>query len=200
MKIIVVGATGAIGRCVINEISDKHEIITAGRNSGDLRVDIEDQASVESMYREVGAFDALICASGKAHTGPLSDTTTEQLYFGLHNKLMGQVNLVMQGLKTINSNGSFTLTSGILFDEPSPGFTNAAMANGALNGFVRGAANELPNGVRINIVSPTLLDESVSTLGDYFKGYQTVAGKNVALAYVKSVENLFTGQIFKVGY
>lgn len=200
MKVLIVGGSGTLGKCVVEALKDEHEVITAGRNSGDIQVDIEDTPSIASMYKQLGSFDALISTLGKAHFGPLTAITNEQFYLGLNNKLMGQVNLVMEGMKTINDKGSFTLTSGILNHEPVPLSVNAAMANGALDAFVKAAANELPRGLRINIVSPTVLQESTDVYGPFFKGYEPVAGKTVAQAYCKSLENLSTGRVFKVGY
>ena len=200
MKVLIVGGSGTVGRCVVEALRGEHEVITAGRNSGDIQVDIEDTSSITAMYQQVGYFDALISTLGKAHFGSLESITNEQFYLGLNNKLMGQVNLVMEGMKTINDNGSFTLTSGILNHEPVPLGVNSAMANGALDAFVKAAANELPRGLRINIVSPTVLQESLDAYGPFFKGYEPVAGNKVAQAYRKSLENLSTGQVFKVGY
>ncbi len=200
MKVLVVGGSGTIGRCVVEALGGDHEVITAGRNSGDIQVDIEDVQSISAMYQQLGSFDALISTLGKTHFGPLESITNEQFYLGLNNKLMGQVNLVMEGMKTINDKGSFTLTSGILNHEPIPLGVSAAMSNGALNAFVKSAANELTRGLRINIVSPTVVKEAMETYGSFFKGYEPVAGSKVAQAYRKSLENLSTGQIYKVGY
>jgi len=40
MKILVVGAGGDIGKAASEALADRHEIITAGRSSGDIRVDL----------------------------------------------------------------------------------------------------------------------------------------------------------------
>jgi NAD(P)-dependent dehydrogenase (short-subunit alcohol dehydrogenase family) len=117
---------------------------------------------------------------------------------GLKDKLMGQVNLVLIGRDYANDNGSFTLTSGVLSHDPIRLGACASLVNGALDCFARAAAIELPRGLRINVVSPGLLDESVAALGDYFRGHETVPGKRVANAYVKSVEGRLTGQVLHV--
>lgn len=198
MKVIIVGATGTIGRAVAKEIGKRHSIINAAYKHGDIQVDITDVNSIEKMYKTIGEFDAVIATTGKLHFGELADMTPEDYQLGLNDKLMGQVNLVLVGLKLIKEGGSFTLTSGILNHDPIRYGSSAAMVNGALEGFVKGAAIEMPRALRLNLVSPTILAESLHTYGDYFHGFEPVSAARVALAYSKSVEGLQTGQIYHV--
>lgn len=198
-KIIVVGGTGTIGKEVVNVLSERHEVIPVGSRSGDLQCDLTSAESIEKMYKEVGNFDALICCAGKIHFAPLNELSEEDFYVGLKSKLMGQVNLVRLGMQAINEGGSFTLTSGILNREPIASGTPAAMTNAAIEGFVTGTAIELPKGLRINAVSPTILVESYERLENFFRGFIPVQAYDVAQAYVKSVEGAQTGRVYRVG-
>jgi NAD(P)-dependent dehydrogenase (short-subunit alcohol dehydrogenase family) len=198
MRIIVVGGTGTIGKAVVNELKSRHTVITAGRKHADVEVDIESPASIEKMYQTVGEFDAVIATTGKVSFAALSAMTPESYAVGLNNKLMGQVNMVLIGSRYINEGGSFTLTSGILSHDPIRNGSSASMVNGALESFVKAAAIELTKNVRINIVSPTILLESMHVYGEYFLGFEPVPVARVALAYTKSTEGLQTGQIYTV--
>lgn len=198
MKIIVIGAQGDIGGAACAELAGRHEVITAGRSSGDIRVDITKRASIDEMYRKTGKVDAVVSTVGEVHFGPLSDLTEDQFMLGLTHKVMGQVNVVLAGLKTISDGGSFTLTSGVLDRDPIRQGTGAATANGALAGFVKGAAIEMPRGLRVNVVSPGLLDVSVPRYGSFFHGHEPVSSKRVGLAYAKSVEGALSGQVIIV--
>lgn len=198
MKIIVVGATGTIGKAIVGELGDRHEIVRVGNKSGDVHVDITSNESIEAMYNQIGAFDALVSATGAVHFGPLTEIQADQWQLGLDSKLMGQVNLVLQGMKRINDGGSFTLTGGILADEPIRYGASASMVNKALEGFVLGAAVEMERGVRLNIVSPTVLEESLDAYGPYFRGFDAIPAAKAALGYAKSVEGLRTGSVIRV--
>lgn len=198
MKIVVIGGTGTIGKPVVAALQGRHEIIKVGSKSGDHQVDIKDAGSIRRLFEKIGRFDALVSTVGKVHFGDFAKLTEAEVMVGLRDKLMGQVNLVLLGRDHINENGSFTLTSGVLSHDPIRFGACASMVNGALDCFVKAAAIELPRGLRINIVSPGLLDESAGALGDYFSGHETVAGSRVAKAYVKSVEGRLTGQVFHV--
>ena len=114
---------------------------------------------------------------------------------GLRQKVMGQVNLVLAGLDMIADGGSFTLTSGVLDRDPIRMGTNSATANGALAGFVTSAALEMARGLRVNVVSPGMLDISAPRYGEWFRGHKPVSSQDVGLAYVKCVEGALTGQL-----
>lgn len=198
MKIVVVGAPGTIGRQVVAALKDRHEIVQVGKSRGEFQVDMADSASIRKLFERIGRFDALVVAAGKVHFGDFAAVTEKEIRFGLDNKLMGQVNMVLIGRDYINDGGSFTLTSGILTHDPVPNGAGGSLVNGAIESFVRAAAIELPRGLRINVVSPGLLEESVAAIGDYFRGSEPVPGAKVARAYVKSVEGRLTGQVFSV--
>lgn len=200
MKVIVVGGTGTIGKAVVKELGQRHQIVVASHRHGDVQVDIQDKQSIENMYKAVGKFDALVSTVGKVHFGPFEKMTEQDYFVGINDKLMGQVNLVLLGLPHINNDGSFTLTSGILNHDPIRFGASAAMINGALEGFTVGSAIEMPRGIRINTVSPTVIAESFEAYGEYFYGFEPVSAYKAALAYSKSVEGAQTGQIYKVGY
>lgn len=202
MNIVIVGGTGTIGRAVVMELKKRHTVIVAGHKTGDIQMDMTNAASIESMYQSLCAsnhtIDAVIVTTGKVKFAELSAFTAEDYLLGLQHKLMGQVNIVLIGQRYLNECGSFTLTSGILNRDPIRMGTSAAMVNGALEGFVKNAAIELTRGMRINIVSPTVVMESIPQYEAYFRGFKSVSASDVALAYSKSVEGLQTGQVYCV--
>ena len=199
MKILLIGANGTIGSAIDRELSARHEIVRIGRKSGDFQVDISDSASIRRLFEQTGHFDALICAAGNVNFAPLADMSEKEFALGLQDKLMGQVNLLLIGREFANDGASFTFTTGVLSHDPIRSGASAALVNGALDSFVRAAAIELPRGLRVNSVSPTVLVEAMGSYAPYFRGYKPVAGADVGLAYAKSVEGLQTGQTFHVG-
>lgn len=197
MRIIVVGAAGDIGQTACAALGH-HDLIKVGRTSGDIRVDLADRASIDAMYAKVGQVDAVVSCTGDVHFAALDQHTEDSLMLGLNQKVMGQVSLVLAGLNHLSDGGSFTLTSGVLDRDPIPMGTGAAMANGALAGFVTGAAIEMPRGLRLNVVSPGVLDVSLPRYGAWFAGHEPVAAHRVGLAFRKSVEGALTGQVMIV--
>ncbi|WP_411201928.1 short chain dehydrogenase [Kosakonia cowanii] len=200
MKIIVIGATGTLGRAVVAELGQDNEVISVGLTHGDLQVDLTRDESVEALFAQTGRVDAIIATTGSLFFGPLTAMRAEDFASGLNDKLLGQVRLALIGQHHLNDGGSITLTSGIIGSEPIAQGVNATAVNAALEGFVRAAACELPRGLRINVVSPTVLSESVEKYGAFFPGFESVPAARAALAYRRSVHGVQTGRTFTVGY
>ncbi len=198
MRILVVGAEGTVGKAAISGFSKGHEIVKAGRKSGDVHVDVMDASSVTAMYHKIGKVDAVVACTGHSHFGPVVTMSPQQFLDGMNDKVMGQVNLVLLGLDHVNDGGSFTLVSGILSRDPVRQGANAAACDGALDGFVIGAAIEMPRGLRINAISPGLLADAAQKYDGYFPGHNPVSNERVGLAFAKSVEGAVTGQIICV--
>jgi NAD(P)-dependent dehydrogenase (short-subunit alcohol dehydrogenase family) len=198
MNLLIIGGNGTIGKKVSAHFSKKHEIIIAGRNSGDVRVDIADSNSIKAMFESTGKIDAILCLAGEAKWAPFDSLTEDDFYIGLRSKLMGQVNLVRIGQDYLNKEGSFTLTTGILADDPVVMTTSAAMVNGGIHSFVKAAALELKNGFRINAVSSGLVEDAVEKYEAYFPGHNPIPMKKVINGYVRSVEGKGTGEIIRM--
>lgn len=198
MKILIVGASGVVGRAVVGELGGRHEILTAGRSTGELRVDITSLGSIRAMYEKAGQLDAVVSATGKVKFAPFEAMTSDDYEIGLKDKLMGQVNLVLVGREFLANGGSFTLTTGVLDHDPIRQGSSASMVNGAVNAFVTAAAIEMPRGQRINAVSPGVILEAMEGYGPYFRGFEPVPAARAALAYAKSVEGAQTGQVYRV--
>lgn len=197
MRIIAVGGAGTIGRAVVELLSARHDVVVAGRTSGDVRVDISSPDSVRLMFEQVGRFDALVCTAGEAHFGPFGTATEEELALGVHSKLLGQIRLVLLGRSQITDGGSFTLVSGYIFDDPIPEAVSFAVANGGVEGFVRSAALSLGRGVRINAVSPGMAQDGAEQFSRFNPGRTAVPMPTIAAAYQRSVEGWRTGEIIR---
>jgi NAD(P)-dependent dehydrogenase (short-subunit alcohol dehydrogenase family) len=196
MKIIIVGASGTMGTYLSNALEKEHEVIRADRNGADVQVDITSPEAIENMYNKVGAFDAVICTAGPTYVGPWKNLNDASFRNGVEGKMMGQINLVLIGQHYINPKGSFTLITGALTHEPQKNFANASAANAAVEGFVRAAAIELENGIRINAVSPTVIENSPHYFS-FFPGEMPVTMKQLEYGFRKSVFGANTGQVIK---
>jgi NAD(P)-dependent dehydrogenase (short-subunit alcohol dehydrogenase family) len=191
MKIIVIGATGVIGSAVADALSGKHEVLRASRK-GKPAVDIEDIATLRALFADVKGIDAVVSCAGDAKFAPLIKLTDEDFAFSLRSKLMGQINIARLAAESITDGGSITLTSGVLSQFPIPGSTALSLVNAGLEGFVRAAALDLPRNLRINVVSPGWVKETMVKLGmDPAPG---ISAKALAAKYVEIVEGTVQGQ------
>jgi NAD(P)-dependent dehydrogenase (short-subunit alcohol dehydrogenase family) len=191
VRIIVVGATGTIGKAVAEALAARHEVVGVSR-SGAVKADILDPASVARLFESVKDVGAVVCCAGGAAWKPLPELTDEDFQASLRNKLMGQVNLARIAMRHLRDGGSITLTSGVLAHEPMPGGAAVSLVNAALEGFVTGAAIELPRGLRLNVVSPPWMTETLAAMG--MKGVDGISAADCAKAYVAAVEGKDNGK------
>lgn len=203
LRILIVGAMGTLGRAVAAELGARHEVIRAGRKGPDAKLDFTDAAAMVRAMGDLGPLDAVISTAGHVTFAPLeafepSPLAASGYGVGLSDKLMGQVNLALAARGALKDGGSITLTGGILAEQPIVAGSSASMVNGALEAFVRAAAIEMPRGLRINLVSPSVLQESMGDFGPFFRGFEAVPAARAALAFSRSVEGRQTGQIYRV--
>jgi len=198
MTILIVGGHGTIGKKVTAYFQENHNIIIAGRNSGDVQVDISLRDSIGAMFKETGKVDAIICVAGEAKWDDFDKLQEEDYYIGFRSKLMGQVNLTRIGRSYLNTNGSITLTTGILADDPVEKTASAAMVNGAIHSFVKAASLELDNGFRLNVVSAGMVEDAHEKYKGYFPGHHPVPMSKVVNGYVRSVLGRDNGHIIRI--
>jgi NAD(P)-dependent dehydrogenase (short-subunit alcohol dehydrogenase family) len=198
MRILIIGGNGTIGRPVTEHFSKDNDIIVAGRNSGELKIDIADVASIKQGLEQAGQLDAIVCIAGEAKWANFNELTEDDYYIGLKSKLMGQVNLVRIGHEYLHPNGSITLSTGILADDPVAKTASAAMVNGGIHSFVKAVALEIGQGIRVNVVSLGMVEDAYEKYKEYFPGHNPVPMKKAINAYVRSVKGKGNGEIIRV--
>jgi NAD(P)-dependent dehydrogenase (short-subunit alcohol dehydrogenase family) len=191
MKVMVIGATGTIGKALVTALGGRHDVIRVSRKLG-IKVDIEDSRSIKQVFENIKPIDAVVSCAGRAAFRPFAQLTDDDFQLSLRSKLMGQVNLVRIGMSHVRDSGSFTLTGGVLAHEPMAGGAAISMVNAGLEGFVLGASVEMPRGLRVNLVSPPWISETLKTLDmDPALGIPAAAA---AKAYVAAIEGNYNGQ------
>lgn len=196
MRILVIGATGTIGRAVVLSLSQRHEILSASKTKARIAVDISRPDSIRSMFKSLEPVDAIVSTAGSAKFAPLANLSDADFQFCLENKLMGQVNLVRIGLAHVRDGGSITLTSGVLSHTPMPGSAAISLVNAGLEGFIRAAALEAPRGIRVNVVSPPWVTETLQAYKMDLAGGQPASV--VAGLYAQSVEGRGSGEVLQL--
>lgn len=201
MKVVVIGASGLIGKAVTTLLTDKgHEIVQVSRNT-EPSLKLEDPASIEAFYEATGEVDAVICTApkGGGGMGPLTGFSDDVIDLYTKSKLLGQVNLVRKGLSNMQPGGVFILTGGMSGFTSMPKSSISGMLNIALDKFVSRVAPELQDGRRVVIVHPTAVREWAIKLG--MDGARFPDAATVAETYRKALEGTNTGEaVFVEGY
>ena len=195
MKIFIIGGQGTIGKKVAAHFMEQHEVLIGGRSTAAISIDIADTASIQAALEKTGKLDAIICAAGEAKWDDFEKLSEEDYYIGLRSKLMGQVNLVRIGHKYLNPQGSITLSTGILADDPVLKTASAAMVNGGIHSFVQAVNLEIE--ARVNVVSLGLVEDAYEKYKTYFPGHEPISMETAVQAYVRSVEGHGRGEIIR---
>lgn len=195
MKILVIGGTGIIGKAIVKNLEAQHQVICVGNRQGDFTVDLEDKASICSLFAKVGNVDAIISATGKGEFAKFNDESDAAYHLVLGNKVMGQVDLVRIGLDYLNQGGSITLSSGNAAKKPFPGTAAMAMGCAAIDAFVATAALEISEDKRINVVSPSFVKETMEMMG--MDSTHGIAAADVASYFQASVSGTANGEVFQ---
>jgi NAD(P)-dependent dehydrogenase (short-subunit alcohol dehydrogenase family) len=195
MRVLVIGGSGLVGGMAAEALENLDCQVLRASRSAELSVDVKDPQSITALFERVGPVDAVVTAVGSAPYRPFPQLTREDFVAGYYGKVQSQVDVVRIGHPYVADGGSFTLTTGILAREPIRTGVAGSVANGALEAFVMAAATELPRGIRINTVSPSVLTEATSH-HSAFPGFATVPGAAVGQAYVKAVMGVQTGRVF----
>ncbi|MEM1124983.1 MAG: short chain dehydrogenase [Bacteroidota bacterium] len=201
MKILVIGGTGTIGKKIVQHFSKDHEVLVAGRSTKEYPMDLADTKSIQKVFKQIkksGKLDAIICAAGNAKWAPFSELSEEDYYIGLRSKLMGQVNVVRLGINCLKKDGSITLTTGILADDPVYKTASAAMVNGGIHSFVQAVALEIPKKMRINVVSSGAVIDSWGKYESYFPGHPPIEMDKMMNGYIRSVLGRVNGEVIRI--
>lgn len=196
MRILLIGATGTIGSAIAAALRGRHDVIEASHKKAAITVDISDPESIRAMYKKAGKVDAVVSAAGAGKFAPLEKLSDDDFRFSLNNKLMGQVNVIRYGFDFVNDGGSFTVTSGVLAQQPMKGSGAISLVNAGLEGFIRAAALEAPRNIRVNCISPPWVSETLKAMGQEPSG--GVPADTVAKAYVRSLEGRDSGLVIAV--
>ncbi|TDW23423.1 short chain dehydrogenase [Kribbella kalugense] len=194
MRILVIGSSGTIGSEVVKELVKRHEVVRAARR-GEVRVDLADVASIDAMFAAVGQVDAVISCAASGALAALASSSDVDYWRGLDGKLVGQVNLLRRALPYVRDGGSVTLTSGRL-SEPIPGGSLTYLVNSGLDAFVGAASIEMPRGIRLNVISPGWVRETLIAL-EMDPSIGTPVAE-VARGYVRTVEGSNHGEVVRV--
>lgn len=157
-------------------------------------MDLSDRRTIARLLERLNDADAVVCCAANAPLASISEVSDDEFVASIAPKLLGQVAVAIHAAAHLSDGGSITLTSGAIPGGTS-GAAGGAMVNAGLEAFVQAAAQDLDRGVRINVVSPGWVAETMAELG--IDAAQGTPVAEVARAYVAAVEGTMSGEILQ---
>lgn len=145
---MVVGATGGLGRPIVDELLERGaRVIGAGRSGPDLVLDVRDARAGGALVREAtgryGRVDGVVVASGIVAFGDLvatDDVTIEELFL---TNALGPIWLAQAVLPALGeTKGFFAAISGVVAEQALPGMVPYCASKAALSHALAGLRRE----------------------------------------------------------
>ncbi|MEI4263874.1 SDR family oxidoreductase [Roseovarius sp. D0-M9] len=169
-KAVVFGGTSGIGLAAAQMLADGGaSVIVVSRDPSKTEqrspeittrsCDVLDGAAVEALLTDIGPIDILVSSAtgGDRAIGPFLEMDMEG-YKASFDKLWGYANVVRYGASHVADGGSITLVSGAPARNCQPGQSALSSVGGAVEAMVRAVAREFAPRIRINVVSPGIID------------------------------------------
>jgi NAD(P)-dependent dehydrogenase (short-subunit alcohol dehydrogenase family) len=156
----VAAAAQAQGARVVVASSQAANVETAverlGEGATGFAIDVADEASVEAGFKDLGGFDHLVFTAGDwggARRGGFAETdfSAAQAIFGV--RFWGALRVVKHALQGLASEGSITLTNGMIAHRPQKGAVISSGMAGAVEHAALALSVELAP-IRVNMVCP----------------------------------------------
>ncbi|MFM1926438.1 MAG: hypothetical protein RLZ06_14 [Actinomycetota bacterium] len=147
---LVIGATGGLGRHFVQQLRDSGAVVISASSSD---VNLESAESIERFAKHVLtnhiSVDGVVLAAGIVAFGQIAETPAEVRDRLMRVNFLGQVDLVAALLPALASsseagNAPFVLSiSGVIAESPMAGLAAYSASKTALLGYAQAAAREL---------------------------------------------------------
>ena len=196
-RVVVIGGSSGIGFAVAaGALAEGAEVIVGssgadkvaaaaarlGSGASGFAIDVKDDASVAAFFEKVGAFDHLVFTAGdwnRPGGGTVADLDLETAPQAMSVRFWGALRAIKQARNTISTQGSITLTDGMLAHRPRKGALLSTAFAGAAEHLTRGLAVDL-SPIRVNCVCPGLVLTEMTAAWPPEALKQFVAGQPIA--------------------
>jgi NAD(P)-dependent dehydrogenase (short-subunit alcohol dehydrogenase family) len=171
MRVVVTGCSSGIGRATASELAARgHEVVATARRPETLAgldvaeriaLDVDSQSSVDALFAQTGAVDAVVNNAGTGVRGPIEAVPLEEVQRMFNTNFFGAVRVMQAVLPAMRQRGSGTLVNvtsiAAHFALPLHGFYSASKY--ALQAVTEAARLEVGHyGVRVLAVAPGFVE------------------------------------------
>jgi NAD(P)-dependent dehydrogenase (short-subunit alcohol dehydrogenase family) len=170
-KIVITGATGALGQAVLARFRKGGDAVVAIHSpiqkpsaidgvewSG---VDLTQRKAVHDFFAKIGEVDAVVHCAGGFRWSPIDDLSAEDLRFLISLNLESSIYVASAAVPAMKKkkNGALLFVSSRATQHGATGMSAYAASKAGVNAMVLSLAEELKDhGVRVNAILPSVID------------------------------------------
>lgn len=165
MKYLIIGGSKGIGRAIIEQLDEAHEIINISRSAYDGSKSITQyQLNVlEDELPELEGIEALIYCPGSINLKPIGSLKEEDFINDFSVNVLGAVRCIKKYHRDLKrNNGSIVFFSTVAAKIGMPFHASVAAAKSGVEGLTKSLAAELAPAVRVNCIAPTVTNTSLA--------------------------------------
>jgi meso-butanediol dehydrogenase / (S,S)-butanediol dehydrogenase / diacetyl reductase len=181
----------------LDEVAAEHDAVMAA--PGDVSIAEDSRRVVEGVVERQGGLDVVFHAAGVIRRNErLEETTDEEWGHDISVNLAGAFNVCRFAIPHVRrSRGTIVLVGSQLAHVAAPGYATYSAGKGAVLGLMRSLAIDLgPSGVRVNALSPGIVDTDFAYIGRDFDAVRDQIAGSLPLRRIGTVEDMTGPAVF----
>lgn len=167
-KVLIIGGTKGIGKAIVSEIIEEHEVVCLSRNISDFTHNNYKHIKFDVLndeFPEIESLDTLIYCPGTINLKPISTLTLDDFRYDFELNVIGAVKAIKKYLNLLkkSENPSILMFSTVATKLGMPYHSSVSVSKSGIDGLVKTLGAELAPKVRINAIAPTITNTDLAS-------------------------------------
>ena len=167
-KVLIIGGTKGIGKAIVSEVIEQHEVVCLSRNISDFTHNNYKHIKFDVLndeFPEIESLDTLIYCPGTINLKPISSLTLDDFRYDFELNVIGAVKAIKKYLNLLkkSENPSILMFSTVATKLGMPYHTSVSVSKSGIDGLVKTLGAELAPKIRINAIAPTITNTDLAS-------------------------------------
>ena len=167
-KVLIIGGTKGIGRAIVSELIERHEVVCLSRNISEFTHNNYKHVKFDVLndeFPEIESLDTLIYCPGTINLKPISTLTLDDFRNDFELNVIGAVKAIKKYLNLLkkSENPSILLFSTVATKLGMPYHSSVSVSKSGIDGLVKTLGAELAPKIRINAIAPTITNTDLAS-------------------------------------
>ena len=167
-KVLIIGGTKGIGKAIVSEVIEQHEVVCLSRNISDFTHNNYKHIKFDVLndeFPEIESLDTLIYCPGTINLKPISSLTLDDFRYDFELNVIGAVKAIKKYLNLLkkSENPSILMFSTVATKLGMPYHSSVSVSKSGIDGLVKTLGAELAPKIRINAIAPTITNTDLAS-------------------------------------